>query len=208
MAHYYAVNDLDMNVLGFVVDDVYKIEEEFLGLPIYTWSAVLNRFSPQEVNLFVAIGYKSMRMRAALHKRVKEKGYSLVNIVSSSAIIEKNVVMEDNNIVLPGVVIEPGVKIGANNIIWSNATICHDSSIASHNFIAANSTIGGAVSVGDQNFLGFSSVVLQYRRVGSETLIGAQTLVNRDTEDLSVYWGVPARRTSSIDPDVGLVIND
>lgn len=206
LVHYYAVNHLGMKVAGFVVDEEHKVAGEFMSLPVFTWKELVDKFVVDEIRFFVAIGYKHMRLREAVYARVKSAGYELINIICASSFVAKDAVMVDNNIVMPGAVIEPGVVMGANNTIWSNATICHDCMIGSHNFIAANSTIGGTVSLGNRNFLGFSSVVLEGRRIGDETLIGAQSLVNRDTESLSEYWGVPAKKISSIDPDIGVAV--
>jgi sugar O-acyltransferase (sialic acid O-acetyltransferase NeuD family) len=206
LVHFYAVNDLGMKVLGFAVDEAHKVTDEFISLPVFTWTEVLEKFPVGEITLFVAVGYKSLRLREAVYARVKGAGYELTNIVCASGFVAMDVVMGDNNIVMPGAVIEPGVVMGANNVVWSNATICHDCIMGSHNFIAANSTIGGAVSLGNQNFLGLSSVIFQGRRIGNETLIGAQTMVNQDTQSLSEYRGIPAKRISSIDPDIGVSV--
>jgi len=207
LAHYYATTDLALPVRGFVVDEQYKNGDEFMSLPLISWQRMVDEYATTDVDLFVAVGYKNMRQRANAYGRAKQAGYKLINIVAKSAYIANDVTMGENNIVMPGVVIEPGVTMAENNVVWSNASICHDCNIGSHNFIAANTTLGGYVSLGDQNFLGFSTVVIQERRIGNETLIGAQSLVNRDTDDLSRYCGVPARKITSIDPRVGITLD-
>jgi sugar O-acyltransferase (sialic acid O-acetyltransferase NeuD family) len=170
---------------------------------------VRERFLPSgDVSVFVAMGYSNMRARARLHGEVKRAGYRLANLICPGAHVAKDVTMGDNNIVMPGAVVEPGVALGANNVVWSNATLCHDGRIGDHNFIAANVTLGGNVTAGARNFIGFSAVVLQGRRIGDDTLIGAQSLVNRDTQDLSMYLGSPARRVRSLDPAVGVAVGD
>ncbi|MGZ4994178.1 MAG: acetyltransferase [Methylobacter sp.] len=206
LAHYYAVNDLGLNVLAFVVDEAYKSEDRFLSLPVLTWEQACVNYSTEEVFFFVSIGYKSMRLRAASYARVKAAGYKFVNIISNDCYVAKGVVSGDNNIIMPGAVVEPGVVMGSNNIIWSNATICHDCKIGDHNFIASNVTIGGEVNIGDQNFLGFSSTVIQQIIIGNETLIGAQTLITRNTTDASEYRGSPARKVSLIDVGIGVTV--
>ncbi len=207
LAHFYATNELGMDVLGFAVDESYKEMDKFESLPVFVWPELKERFSPDEVSVFVAIGYKSMRAREAVYTKLKASGFQLINLVCSSSYMAKNVSIGNNNFIMPGAVIEPDVKMGDNNVVWSNATVCHDSIIGDHNFFAANVTIGGAVSIGNQNFIGFSSVVHQHIRIGNETLIGSQSLVNRDTQDLSFYRGSPAIKVSPIDPRIGVKVN-
>ena len=38
LAHHYAINDLQLNVLGFVVDDDFKAADSLLSLPVLTWT--------------------------------------------------------------------------------------------------------------------------------------------------------------------------
>jgi sugar O-acyltransferase (sialic acid O-acetyltransferase NeuD family) len=207
LAHYYATRDMGLNVLGFVVDEQYKVTDTFLSLPIFSSSEIDKKFNYDEIVMYVAVGYKSMRQRTNAYQNSKAKGFELVNIIASSSFVADDVVMGDNNFIMPGVVVEPGVKIASNNVVWSNATICHDTTIGNHNFFATNVTIGGEVTIGNQNFLGFSSVVLQQRSIGNEVLIGAQSLLLNDAESLSRYQGTPAERAGGIDSSLGICVN-
>lgn len=204
LAHYYATNEMGLHVCGFVVDARFKTAETFLGLPVLDWDTHLRRFPPQQVSMYVAVGYRSMRQREAAYARAVEEGYEMANIVSRAAFLAKDVAMGGNNFIMPGAVIEPGVAVGANNVVWSNATICHDATVGDHNFIASNVTIGGEVSIGSRNFLGFSAVVTQQRQVGDDVLIGAQSLLLGDAESLAHYQGVPAKKVRVIDPATGI----
>lgn len=203
-AYYYAVHDMGLMVLAFVVDAAYKSEDSFLSLPVLTWEQACAQYFPDEVCFFVAVGYKNMRLRAASYTKIKAAGYQLSNIISHSSFIADNVVLGDNNIIMPHAVIEPSVLMGSNNVIWSHATICHDCTIGNHNFIAANVTIGGEVRVGEQNFFGFSTTVLQQTLIGNSTLLGAQSLVTKNTADFSEYRGIPAKKIASIDANIGV----
>lgn len=208
LAHYYATREMAVEAAGFVVDDAYANGASFQSLPVWAWSEFLTRHDPSTVALHVAIGYRDMRARAAAFRMVGAAGYDTINIVSRASYLADDATLGSNNLLMPGVVVESGVSMGANNVVWSNATICHDCRIGDHNFIAANATLGGGVRVGDGNFLGFSSVVLQGRSVGSETMIDAQSLVRHDTLDLHRYHGVPARTVGTIDPALGIRVDE
>ncbi len=207
LAHYYATRDMGLNVLGFVVDEQYKVSNIFLSLPVFNWSELGQKFNHDKIAMYVAIGYKNMRLRSIAYEHAKLKGIELVNIVSCSSFVADDVVMGDNNIVMPGAVIEPGVQVDSNNVVWSNTTICHDSVIGNHNFIASNVTIGGEVIIGNSNFLGFSSVVLQGRKIGNDVLLGAQSLALTNLDTLSRYHGSPATKVGSIEKKVGIQVN-
>lgn len=207
LAHYYATRDMGLNVLGFVVDEQYRVTDTFLSLPVFNWSELDQKFNHDEIAMHVAIGYRSMRLKSSAYENAKLKGFELANIVACSSFVADDVVMGDNNIIMPGVVIEPGVKVDSDNVVWSNTTICHDSVIGSHNFIASNVTIGGEVSMGNSNFLGFSSVVLQGLKIGDDVLLGAQSLALSNLDTLSRYHGSPATKVGSIDNKAGIQVN-
>lgn len=206
MARYCATEVLRRKVSAFVVDAGYGTVEQFHGIPVVEWPEMQSRFAPADTDCFVALGYRSMRCRRAVHERVMAAGYGGINLVSPASYVAADVQMGENNLILPGVVIEPGVQLGANNVIWSNATICHDTVIGSHNFIAANATLGGYARLGDANFIGFSATILHHITIGNDTLIGAQSLVRRPTRDLYQYWGAPATERGAIDATEGVCV--
>jgi sugar O-acyltransferase (sialic acid O-acetyltransferase NeuD family) len=204
LALYYAKMEMGLTVLGFVVDSDKQSGDEFCDLPVFTWDAFILQYSPDEVCLFIAVGYKSMRGRGFLFERARSSGYTLQNLVSSSFYSAQTVHMGENNFIMPGVVIEPGVTLGDNNVIWSNTTICHDSIIGNHNFFAAKTTVGGEVSVGDCCFLGFSSTVVHHLTICDDVLLAAQSLLLDDADRLGWYQGVPARRMKEFSPVIGV----
>ena len=194
------------NVVGFVVDDGLDADTDVLGLPVHRWSDALCQPGSAGTAMFCAVGYRSMKARAAVFERIRGAGFDLVSILMPGAHLSPHAHIGPGNFLMAGSVVEPGARLGANNVVWSNATVCHDTQIGSHNFLAAGSTVGGHVHLGDRNFLGFGSIVREHCRVGSDILIGAQSLVLSDTSDPGVYVGAPARRLRDIDADLGVTI--
>ncbi|MCI0562572.1 MAG: acetyltransferase [Nitrososphaera sp.] len=202
----YFAKEAGMQPVALAVDEQFKTKKPSI-LPVLSWSETLEQFPPSDAAAFVAVGYKTMRMREVVYSRVKSCGYELANILCPpSGCIASDVSMGDNTFIMPGVVIEPGVKLGCNNVIWSNSSICHDTIVGNHNFIAAHVTLGGGVRIGDRSFLGFSSVVFQHRQIGSDSLIAAGALVTRNLEGLCEYRGSPAKRYRHIDPEEGVCV--
>lgn len=207
LANYYATQELGFKVVAFVVDKDYWTKPNFLNQPVLTWPEFLTSFLAADVSLYVAVGYKSMRARAATYDRVKARGYELINIVSSASYVANDVMLGDNNFVMPGVVIEAGVAVGSNNVVWSNTTICHDTCVGNHNFIAANTTVGGGVKIGNGNFFGFSTVIKENLKIGDSSLVGAGSLVIGNIANLTKVIGTPAKSAGRIDSVLGVCIN-
>lgn len=207
LANYYATQELGFKVVAFVVDEDYRTQPNFLNQPVLTWPEFWTSYSATDVSLYVAVGYKSMRARAAMYDRVKARGYELINIVSTASYLANDVVMGDNNFVMPGVVVEAGASLKSNNVVWSNSTICHDTCVGSHNFIAANTTVGGGVKIGDGNFFGFSTVIKENLKIGNSSLIGAGSLVIGNIANLTKVFGAPATSVGQIDSVLGVCID-
>lgn len=208
LAYWYAMESGHFTIDAFVVDDEYliKAKSTYEEVPLIGWTEFCQQYPINSTKVFAAIGYKSMRSRAAVFNKIVAAGYSSFNIQAKTAYVASNAITGLNNIFMANVVIEPYVKIGNDNVFWSNATVCHDTIIGNHNFFASNCTIGGQVSIGDLNFFGFSSTVIQNIQLQNETLIAASSLVIKNSEALSRYQGSPATRFASVSEELGVCI--
>lgn len=179
-------------VVAYTVDNKYHQSDLFNGNKLVPFDDVSKQYPPSDYVMFVAVGYRSMRVRERLYRNAKEKGYSLVTYISDNALVSSSVKIGFNNIIMGGVIIEHGVVIGNNNIFWSGVTICHDTKIESHSFFAARCTIGGYSHIKSLCFLGFNAVVIQNVILANETLVGACSLVLKNSEPCSKLIGQPA----------------
>ena len=191
------------DVVAHAIDSDYIYGNELVDTKAFDCKT----FPPEEYDLFMALGYKKMRMRHNFFIRFMELGYHMPNLISEKAILHDNITFGSNNIVFPGAIVERNTIFGHNNTLWSHVTICHDSTIGSHNFFAAGATIGGGVTVGDLSFFGFNSCVKQYKKLGNETLLGALSFLNKNTGNHEQWLGSPAvcRADHSA---VGIVISE
>lgn len=189
---YYFTSDSSYNVVGFCVERKYMLGNTFLGRPLVAFEEVENYYPANKFKMFVAVGYKSMRLRARLYKETVTKGYKHVNYISKNSSIDKTCVIGDNNAVLQGVVLEPFSTVGNNNIINTKSTVCHHAQIYNDCFIAAHSLIGGYTIIKNNCFLGFSSVVLQKLVIESETLIASGSIINKSSHMYQFLAGAPA----------------
>jgi len=206
LAHYYLTHEMGCTALKFTVDADRKDADTICDTPIITWDECINEHSQDEIAMHVAIGYRDMQKRQLIFERARKQGYSLENVISSSAFIAKTAKIGVNNFIMPGAVIEPGVSLGSNNVVWSNTVICHDTIIGDHNFFASNVTIGGEVIIGHRCFFGFSSTVAQQRVIADDVLLAAQSLLLTDGNSKRRYQGIPAKALTGISFETGICI--
>lgn len=196
LMHYYFTTDSIYEVIGFCVDKDYIKSDKFLNIPLVPFEIVDKVFPPTEYKMFVAVGYKNMRLRKELYKKTIDKGYSHINYISSKAVVDKSNIIGKNNAILHNVVLEPFSKIGDNNIINTNVIICHHAEILNDCFIAAKTLVGGFTIIKNNCFLGFSSTILQKLVIEDETLIAAGAVVNKNSSRYEFLAGIPAKLIS------------
>lgn len=192
---YYYMKD-EYNILGYAIDDDYFLEE-YSNYKVKVYKKSDLKKIEDKYFLITAIGYKNMKARKKKFLELKEEGFNFINFIHKSVIFEKDLKIGTNNIIFPGTIVEPGVKIGNNNIIWSRNLLCHDSEIGSHNFIAASCLIGGFSKVLDNNFIGFNSTIIQRITLNKNILVGAKSLVNKNLNDYTKNYGIPAKEISN-----------
>lgn len=201
LMHYYFQYDTKYSkiykVEAFCVDKEYLDCDKFLNLPLISFEEIEYKYSPNQYQALVVIGYSNMRTRKLMFDKIKNKGYECVNYISEKAMVSKGVTFGENNIILENVVIQPFVRFHDNNIIWSSSVICHEAKIESHSFIAGQCLIGGFTNIRDNCFLGFNTTVIQNLIIERETLIGAKSLLLHDTDEFSKYIGIPAKKIST-----------
>lgn len=197
LMYYYFTNDSKYEVVGFCVDRDFIKNDKFLDKPLIAFEEIEKIFSPDEYKMFVAVGYKNMRLRTKLYKKTFDKGYEHVTYISSKAIVDKSNIIGKNNAILHGVVLEPFAKIGNNNIINTNVTICHHAEIMNDCFIAAKSLVGGFTLIKNNCFLGFSSTILQKLIIEDETLVATASVVNKNSSKYDFLVGTPAKAISN-----------
>jgi len=207
LMYYYFSTDSHYEVLAFCVDRAYLKENNLFDIPVVPFETLEELYPPSSYKMFVAVGYRSMRVRKILFEKTKAKGYEHINYISSTVKIDKSHSIGTNNAFLSSVVLEPFVTIGNNNIINTGTIICHHALIDNHCFIGAKSLIGGFTQIKECCFIGFSSTILQKLFIEKETLIGAGSLMNRNSLAYTKYLGIPARMKNTHHKD-GIKIED
>lgn len=188
LAHYYFTRDSEHEVVAFTVDNEYRKADSFMNLPLIDFEKVSQHYPPQEYAMFIAVSYNKMnKIRANKYYQAKEKGYTLVNYISSRCSFLTDHSIGDNCFILEDNTIQPFVTIGSNVTLWSGNHIGHDSSIADHCFISSHVVVSGHVSVGPYCFIGVNATLRNGIHIAPATLIGAGTVIMKDTVEGGVY---------------------
>jgi sugar O-acyltransferase (sialic acid O-acetyltransferase NeuD family) len=206
VAHFYFTHDSDFEVCAFTVDGSYIESSTFMGLPCVPFEEIEKKFPPHEYGLFVALSYTQLNnLRTQKCIAAKEKGYKLVNYISSKATIWPKLDKQENCFILEDNTIQPFVTIGNNVTLWSGNHIGHHSTIEDNCFISSHVVVSGGVKVGRNTFIGVNSTLRNAINIGSYNVIGAGALIMADTPDNSVYVEeatqvsrIPSQRLRSI----------
>lgn len=188
-------HDTDYQIVAFTVDGPYLKEPTFLGLPVIAFEDLATHYPPDEVDLHISISYRGVnRLRAEKFTQSKEKGYALVNYISSRAVVDASVTLGENCIIGANSIVDPFVEIGDNVVIAAGTVIGHHTRIGNHCFIGAGAAVSGSVQIEDYCFVGTGAVVRDRLTLRSASVIGAGAVILEDTVEKGVYLARAAQR--------------
>lgn len=186
LMHYYFSRDSQYEIVAFTVDEKYKKNDTYLGLPLVSFEKIETIFSPKEYSIFIAIGPSKMNLnRESKFIEAKNKGYHCANYLSSNAICNTDI--GENNFIGDMAVINPFVKIGNNNLIWEHCIINADSIIENNCYLSPNSSVGTFAIIKNNSIVGTGSIVKTSVVVAEKTLIGAASYISENTKPFGVY---------------------
>lgn len=196
LAHYYFSTDSDYEVVAFAVDASYIKASRFCDLPVIAFEDVTHHYPPESHSFFVALSYSKLNaIRKEKFLAAKERGYKLVNFISSKATVLNDGHIGENCFILEDNTIQPFVRIGNNVTMWSGNHIGHHSVIHDHTFIASHVVVSGGVEIGQQCFIGVNATLRDHIKVGDRCVVGAGALLLGDAEPEGVYLGSVTERS-------------
>ena len=192
LAHHYFTRDSEHEVVAFTVDKEYRKDDTFLGLPLFDFEEMPQRYPADSFKMFVALSYAKMnKARAEKYHQAKKMGYELVSYVSSKCSFLADQPVGENCFILEDNTIQPFVKIGNNVTLWSGNHIGHDSIIEDHCFLASHIVVSGHVHIHPYCFIGVNATLRNSITIAPETLIGAGAVIMKNTVEKGVY--IPQR---------------
>ena len=199
LAHYYLQNDSEHEVVAFSVNQNYLPDiPEFKGLPVVAFEEIEKQFPTSEYKFFAPMSpLKMNRLRESIYNDIKAKGYELISYISSKATICHNEI-GDNCFILEDNTIQPFTKIGNNVVLWSGNHIGHHSEIEDHVTLTSHVVISGHCLIKKYSVLGVNAAIRDGITIAEATFVGMSASVTKDTEEWSMYLGVPAKKIKSL----------
>ncbi len=178
--------------IGIVVNDG---SESVLGVPVAGGDDDLATLRHEGwTDAFISVGsIGSTVLRRKLYDMVKALGFNVPVIIDPSAIIARDVVINEGVFAGKGTVINAGSEIGCCAIINTGAVIEHDCRIGDFSHISPGAVLCGQVTVGNDSHIGARSVIRQGILVGDNVMIGVGSVVVRDIPDHARAYGNPCR---------------
>lgn len=151
-------------VVGFAVDEEYRIESTYLGLPVFSINELPNVVD-ENTKLFVAVFWNKLNAdRRFLYERLKKMGYRFANLISPSAIVHGSL-DGDNCWLHDYVIVNTDAHIGNDVMIMARAFVGQDSIVEDHCFVGAGSLIA-TCHIGEQSFVGVSATLFDGVKIG------------------------------------------
>lgn len=182
--YYYAKEECGYNVVAFTIDEEHKKADTFLGLPVISFKEIEKKFSPDEFEMFIAVGYHDLnKLRETKYNEALAKGFNLVSIISPKAALPENVKTGRNCFIMPPAIIHPCVEIGNNVFVWSGAMVGHHSVIQDHCWLTSGCNVSGNVNVGKSTFIAVNATIAHGVKIGEKCFLGANSLLTKSIDD-------------------------
>lgn len=181
----------EYHLAGIIDDNPELLGKDVLGYKIVGDTDYLNIFS-QKQEICAVIAIANGKVKQLIHNKLKNVKW--INIVHPKAIISKYVTMGQGNIFCAGVIINPQCSIGNHCHINIGSTLGHDVVLKDFVTVMPGCHISGYVKVKEYSTIGTGASIIQGINIEKNVCIGAGATVVKDTEENSVYVGVPAKK--------------
>lgn len=164
------------------------------GVPIIGNDEKILRYNPEDVEIVNGIGSIGLPIkRMKIFQQFKSLGYSFSTIVHPTALIEKDVKLDEGVQIMAGAILQTGSMIADNSIINTGTIVGHDCIIGEHVHLAPGVVLSGGVQIGAMTHIGTAATIMQSVKIGGGTVIGAGAVVIRNISKDVIAAGVPAR---------------
>lgn len=119
--------------------------------------------------------------------------FKFINAIHPSVIMGKNVKIGSGCLIMPGVILNNNANVGNHCILLTRSSLDHDTTVGDFSSFSPGVTTGGRVNVGNCSVIGIGANILHCKSIGNHCVIGGGALINKDIEDNSIAYGVPAR---------------
>lgn len=187
----------EYEVCAFTVHEKYKKVDSYYGKLNISFEEITNVCNPSEYDMFVAIGSLRLnKVRADICKQAIQKGYNLATFIHPDAYIGSKVTIGKNCVIMECCKILSRTTIGDNVVVWPIAFISHNNVIKDNVYIVGSTN--GFCEVGENTFIGAGAMVADKVKIAKDNFITMSAVVRMDTEEDSIYEGIPAKKRERI----------
>ncbi len=153
----------------------------------------------KEIKALSYLGVGDNLVRKKIFQETKDSfpNISFPSLVSGKAYVAENVELGEGSIIFPGAIVNAGVKIGKGCVVNCGAVIEHDCILEDYSFVASGSVLGGAVVLSELVHVGLNVTINPTLSIGSNSLVGSGSVVTKNLDADSLFYGVPAKKIKS-----------
>lgn len=185
-------------LIGFI-DKFKTVGDEVLGYKVIGNEQSLPRLMIEYGfnQGIVGIGDNFIRSEVVRIVTQLAKKFQFVNCIHKSAKISKHFHIGIGNVVMPGAIINASSIVSNHCILNTNSSLDHDCMMKDFSSLAPNAVVGGNCNIGEYSNVGIGASVFHGINIGSNCIIGGGSLVNKNTDSDSIYYGIPAKFISN-----------
>lgn len=191
-------SDTHLKLVGFI-DKYRSVGDELLGYKVIGNEESLPHLMSQYgfYQGVVGIGDNFLRSKVVRIIKYLVPNFNFVNCIHKSANISKHLNMGVGNVVMPGASINASSIVSNHCIFNTNSSLDHDCRMEDFSSLSPNSVVGGNCKIGKYSNVGIGASVHHGINIGSNCIIGGGSLVNKNTDSNSTYYGIPASLISN-----------
>jgi sugar O-acyltransferase (sialic acid O-acetyltransferase NeuD family) len=164
------------------------VKEMIAGAPVIGDAEVVQRFSPQEHDAYIALGDNAERQ--ARFAQLRSEGYEMPALIHPESSLNYGVRIGQASCVCLGARLSAEVRIGAGAIVNTGALVDHESDIGAFAHLAPGVSIAGRVRIGETVFVGVGARIADGLSIGTGAIVGAGSVVLRDVPEGKKVLGV------------------
>ena len=182
------------NLIG-LIDNQVSIGSKVCGVPVLGTDLDLQQMFDDNPNLKIIVGIADNSIRNKIFLRLKDifPLNCFATLIHPSAQIGVETKIGVGVAIMAGCVINSDSQIGDFTIVNTRASLDHENDLGAFASVGPNVVTGGNVKVGKGTALEISTTVGHNVIIGENSVIGAGSLVLKDCNSNSVYYGVPVK---------------
>lgn len=125
--------------------------------------------------------------------KLKNKGCQFTQFIHPTAMIGKNVSLDEGVVITPYCILSCDIKLGNFVFLNTQTSVGHDVKIGEYSSLNSKVTISGSVEIGDEVMIGSSALILPNKKIASSVIIGSGSVVVGNIKNPVTVFGNPAK---------------